>query len=89
MLLGALVTGAQLRHHFGVFLPVLTGVRVVLATAAAIFVCRYVPKHGFVMAVAGALVAIVVYGAFLVVTGELGREDLARVRAIGNRRRKA
>jgi stage V sporulation protein B len=89
MLLGALVTGAQLRHHFGVFLPFLTGARVVLATAAAIFVCRYVPKHGFVFAVAGALAAIVVYGATLVLTGELGKADLERVRAIGNRRRKA
>jgi hypothetical protein len=88
-LLGALVTGAQLRHHFGVFLPFLTGARVVLATAAAIFVCRYVPKHGFVFAVAGALAAIVVYGATLVLTGELGKADLERVRAIGNRRRKA
>ena len=61
----------------------------VLATAAAIFVCRYVPKHGFVMAVAGALAAIIVYGVTLVLTGELGRADLERVRAIGNRRRKA
>jgi stage V sporulation protein B len=89
MLLGALVTGAQLRHHFGVFLPVLTGVRVVLATAAAIVVCRYVPKHGFVMAVAGALVAMIVYMATLVLTGELGRADLERVLAVARRRRTA
>jgi stage V sporulation protein B len=89
MLLGALVTGAQLRHHFGVFLPALTALRVVLATAAAILVCRYVPRHGFVMAVAGALAALVAYGVTLVVTGELGRADLERVLAVARRRRKA
>ncbi len=89
MLLGALVTGGQLRHHFGVFVPALTAGRVVLATAVAIGVCHYVPKHGFVMAIAGALVAAVAYLGTLVVTGELGRADLARITSVARRRKTA
>jgi stage V sporulation protein B len=87
MVLGALVTGLQLRAHFGVFLPVLSVVRVGLAAAAAWGVCRFVPEHGLVFALAGALLAGVTYLVVLVATGELGRADLDRVLSVARRRK--
>jgi stage V sporulation protein B len=87
MVLGSLVTGLQLRAHFGVFLPILTAVRVLLATAAAWGVCRFVPQRGPILALAGAALAAIAYIATLVITRELGREDLARVLSVAARKK--
>lgn len=68
--------------RFKALVPPATVIRAALAGAAAFATAWYVP-HGSRVAALGALVAgALVYGLVLVVTGELGREDLAAVKKV-------
>jgi stage V sporulation protein B len=87
MVIGALVTGWLLYQHFGEFVPIATGLRVALATAAAIGVGSVWPLPGKLFVLVGAGAAAAAYLAVLILTGELGRADLERVLAVARRRR--
>ena len=84
MVIGAIASGWVLRRRLGAFLPVLSVVRVIVATAAAIAVGRVLPLGGrgklFTL-----IEAVIVGAAFLVVlviTRELGRGDLEAIKAV-------
>jgi hypothetical protein len=87
MLLGALVSGWLLLRRFGAFLPPLTALRVVLACAVCVAVGRGVPASSPVTALAMAGTTAVLFLGVLVVTGVLGRRDLAMVKNVLKRRR--
>jgi stage V sporulation protein B len=80
-----------LRRRLGAFLPVLSVVRVIVATAAAIAVGRVLPLGGrgklFTLieaAIVGAAFLVV-----LVITRELGRGDLEAIKAVRRSRARA
>jgi stage V sporulation protein B len=87
MLLGAAISGALLKVHFGAFLPVATLVRVLVATAVALGVGRLVGPRGLVLTAAGAAAAAVAFVAVLVATRELGKSDLAAFGRVVRRKR--
>jgi stage V sporulation protein B len=80
MLLGAVASGVMLWRSFGAFLPALTIVRVILAGAVAGGVGHFLRLESKLMTVAEAVAVGVAFLATLVVTGELGRKDLAVLR---------
>jgi stage V sporulation protein B len=80
MLVGAGVSGWFLWRRFGSFLPALTVVRVVLAIAATLGVGRLVTAPGKLMTIVAAALSAAVYLGVILVTGELGRRDLAALR---------
>jgi len=86
MLIGAASSGAMLWRRLGAFVPVLSVVRVVAAAAAAIVVGRLVPMHGLVPTLAEAILIGLIFLAVLVVTGELGKKDLAAIAAVRRKR---
>jgi polysaccharide transporter, PST family len=86
MVIGAGAAGAMLWRRLGAFVPVLSLIRVVAAAACAIAVGRVVPLHGTVPTLAEAVLIGVVFLAALVVTGELGKKDLAAIAAVRRKR---
>ena len=86
MLVGALVCGAILVRQFGAFLPVLSVVRVVVATAVAMAVGQVLPLHGKLMTLVEAAVVVVVFVVVLVATRELGARDLDAIKAVRRKR---
>jgi stage V sporulation protein B len=92
MAIGALASGWALRRQLGAFLPVVSVVRVAIATVAAIAVGRerlaeraigaVLPIHGKPMTLIEAVVVGVVFLAVLVITRELGRRDLEAIKAV-------
>lgn len=88
MLVGALLSGAVLRARLGAFLPIASVVRVAVAAVVAIAVGRVVPLHGrgklFTLVLA-ALVAAT-FLAVLIAVRELGKRDLAAIRAVRSKR---
>jgi hypothetical protein len=65
-----------------------TLIRVLAAVFAAVVVGRFLPATGAVKTVLAAAVVAAVYAGVLVVSQELGRKDLAMIRAVIARRRK-
>jgi len=86
MLLGALLTGFALWRALGAFLPIVSVVRVLVASAIAIAVGRVLPLHGRIMALVAAVIVGVVFFAVLVITRELGRRDLEAIKAVRRKR---
>jgi len=86
MLLGALLAGWVLVRQLGAFVPLLSAVRVVAATAAAIGVGRVVPFTGAIPTLAEAALVGAVFLGVLVATRELGRGDLAAIAAVRKKR---
>jgi O-antigen/teichoic acid export membrane protein len=86
MLVGAIVGGLLLWRRLGAFLPILSVVRVGVATAAAIAVGRALPLHGKLMTLAESAVVGLTFLVVLVVTRELGARDLAAIKAVRKRR---
>jgi hypothetical protein len=80
MLLGAAASAVVLWRRFGASLPVLTLLRVSAATAATFAIARILPVAGKALTVMEAGVCGAVFLGTLVVTGELGRGDLAALR---------
>jgi O-antigen/teichoic acid export membrane protein len=86
MLLGAVLTGFVLKQRLGAFLPLLSIVRVLVATAIAIAVGRVLPLHGKLMALIAAVIVGAVFLIVLVVTRELGTRDLDAIKAVRRKR---
>lgn len=86
MLLGALLTGFALWRALGAFVPMLSVVRVLAATAIAIAVGHVLPLHGRVMALVAAVIVGVVFLAVLIITRELGTRDLEAIKAVRKKR---
>jgi stage V sporulation protein B len=86
MLLGAVLTGFALKQRLGAFLPLLSVVRVLVATAVAIAVGRVLPLHGKLMALVAAVIVGAVFLIVLVVTRELGTRDLEAIKAVRRKR---
>jgi stage V sporulation protein B len=79
----ALATCAfTVKRTAGAFLPVATALRVALALALATALGLFVPRVSFLPLVGYELAVATAYVAFLVVTRELGKEDLALVRSV-------
>jgi stage V sporulation protein B len=84
---GALVVAAVVvLRRAGAFVPAWTGVRVGLALAVCYGAGHFIPRVSRVLTPVAALVVAAGYCAVLVVTGEVGREDLAMVRALRSKR---
>jgi len=86
MLLGAVLTGVVLQRRLGAFVPVLSLVRVVVASAVAIAVGRVLPLHGKLMSLVAAAIVGCVFLAVLVATRELGKRDLDAIKAVRRKR---
>ena len=86
MVVGALICGAVLHGGFGAFVPLLSVVRVALATAVAMAVGRVLPLHGKLMTLVESVVVVGVFLVVLVVTRELGARDLAAIKAVRKKR---
>jgi stage V sporulation protein B len=82
MLVALVVAGAAVRSLTGAFVPVATAVRVGVALVAFTAIGFAMPCFGRIATPAVALVVAIAYFALLVVTGEVGRSDLAMVRAL-------
>jgi stage V sporulation protein B len=82
LVLSLVVAGAIVRSHAGAFVPLATATRVGLALAACTAMGFVMPRFGRMMTPAVALVVAAAYAAMLVITGEIGRADLALVRAV-------
>lgn len=81
MLIGAIASGWALRRALGAFLPALSIFRIAIATAAAIAIGRVLPRSGKLVTLGEAVVVGLAFLAVLVITRELGRGDLAAIRA--------
>jgi stage V sporulation protein B len=86
MVVGAVVGGYIMRNRLGAFLPLVSLVRIGVATAAAFAVGRVLPLHGKLMTLAEAVVVGLTFLVALVVTGELGKRDLDAIRAVRKKR---
>jgi len=86
MLVGAIVSGAMLRKHFGAFLPISSAVRIAIATATALALGHVVPLHGKLMTLAECVVIGLTFLVVLVATGELGKRDLEAIKAVRRKR---
>jgi len=86
MVIGAVSSGWIMRNRLGAFLPLVSIVRIGIATAVALVVGRFLPLHGKLMTLAEAVVVGVTFLVVLVVTGELGKRDLDAIRAVRTKR---
>lgn len=77
---GLVVVAVYLRRMYGAFVPGSTLRRVVLATVAAAVLVGAIPSQGKPITLVLAVVAAVVYGAVLILTGEIGPEERAAIR---------
>ncbi len=87
LVLATLLTAFLVWRAAGALVSVRSLVRVVLALAIATTLGRYLPYWGKVMTLAQAALLGVVYVAVLLVTRELGRDDLAIVKKVLSRGR--
>jgi stage V sporulation protein B len=80
------VGGLLVRAHAGSFVPLATGVRVAIALGACFALGLVTPRFGRLVTPFAAAAVAAAYLAVLVVTRELGRADLAMVRALRGRK---
>jgi stage V sporulation protein B len=88
LVIALVVAGGAVRSHTGAFVPAATAVRVGLALAACTALGFVMPCFGRLATPAVALVIAVMYFALLAVTGEVGRSDLAMVRALRSKEKR-
>lgn len=86
MVIGALVSGWALHRELGAFLPIASVVRIAIATVAALAVGRVLPLHGKLMTLVEAVAVGATFLVVLVITRELGRRDLAAIKAVRKKR---
>jgi O-antigen/teichoic acid export membrane protein len=86
MLVGAIAGGLMLRKRLGAFLPLLSAVRIAIATAAALAVGQLIPLHGKLMTLVEGCIVALSFVVTLVVTGELGKRDLEAIKAVRKKR---
>jgi stage V sporulation protein B len=82
MALALFVAAVRVRAQAGAFVPAATAVRVGGAIAAFTALGFVMPRFGRIVTPGVAMVIALAYGIVLVVTGEVGRSDLAMVRAL-------
>jgi stage V sporulation protein B len=83
MLVGAIASGVVVYRRLGAFIPALSLVRIAIATGAAVAVGRFVHLGaGKLMTIAQAAMVGATFLVVLVITRELGKRDLAAIRAI-------
>jgi stage V sporulation protein B len=88
MLLGAIVGGWMLHRRLGAFLPLLTLIRVAVATAAALALGRVIPFTSPLMTLAEACAVGLCFLVVLIATRELTGTDLGAVTSLAGRKRK-
>jgi stage V sporulation protein B len=86
MVVGAIAAGIMLYRKLGAFLPLLSLVRILIATAAALAVGRVLPLHGKLMTLVEAIVVGLTFLVVLVVTRELGKRDFDAIKAVRKKR---
>jgi stage V sporulation protein B len=86
MVVGAVLSGIELKRRLGAFLPTLSLVRIGMATLVALVVGRFLPLHGKLMTLVEACVVGAAFVAVLVVTRELGKRDLDAIKAVRRKR---
>jgi stage V sporulation protein B len=86
MIIGAIAGGYIMHRRLGAFLPLVSLVRIAIATAAAIAVGRLLPLHGKLMTLVEAAVVGLTFLVVLVATRELGKRDLDAIRAVRKKR---
>jgi stage V sporulation protein B len=79
MVVGFVASAVYLQTSLGGTPPPATLGRVALAIAAGLAVGRFVPGHGRIVGLAAIALAVVAYVVVLLVTGELGPEDRAKL----------
>jgi stage V sporulation protein B len=89
LFVATLTTGILVKKSAGAVVSPLSAVRVACATAVAILVARQLPVHGKVATILFAGVVAAIYVVVLLVTRELGKADLASVRAVISRRKQS
>ena len=82
LVVSLIVGGTSVRARAGAFVPLATAVRVGLALAACTAIGFAMPCFGRLVTPVLAVVIAALYGLLLVVTGEIGRADLAMIRAL-------
>jgi stage V sporulation protein B len=80
------VAGAIVRAKTGAFVPLATGVRVLLAVGACLGIGFAMPRFGLLATPVIAAAVALVYAGILVATRELRSADVALVRALGAKR---
>jgi stage V sporulation protein B len=86
MLVGAIASGWVLRRQLGAFLPMVSVVRIAIATGAALVVGRLLPLHGKLMTLVEAAAVAATFLIVLVITRELGKRDLEAIKAVRRKR---
>jgi O-antigen/teichoic acid export membrane protein len=89
MLVGAIVSGQLLRRQLGASLPLISALRIALATAVAFGLGRMLPSRGKLVTLVEALAVAATFLIVLVMTRELGRRDLDAIRAVRRKRARA
>jgi stage V sporulation protein B len=82
LLVSLLVAGAMVHARAGAFVPMATGVRVCVALALSVAVGYAMPRVGRLATPGVALLVAAAYGSLLILTREVGRADLAMLRAL-------
>jgi stage V sporulation protein B len=88
LFVATLTTGILVKRSAGAVVSLSSALRVAGATAVAILVARQLPVHGKVATIALSAVVAAIYVMVLLVTRELGKADLAAVRAVISRRKR-
>jgi stage V sporulation protein B len=86
MVIGAVLSGIELKRRLGAFVPLMSLVRIGVATAAGLAVGAALPLHGKLMTLVEAAVVGAVFVAVLVATRELGKRDLEAIKAVRRKR---
>src|SRR5204863_4775273 len=87
MVLGAIISGFALMKRLGAFLPLLSLVRIGIATGAALAVGRFVSLgHSKLMTLVEAGMVGFVFLVVLIGTRELGKRDLEAIKAVRKKR---
>src|SRR5690606_37697376 len=86
MIVGAVVGGLLMRAQLGAFLPIVSVVRIGIATAVAFALGGVLPLHGRLLTLVEAAIVGVTFLVVLVAIGELGKRDLDAIRAVRQRR---
>ena len=86
MIIGAAIGGVIMHKRLGAFLPLLSLIRIAIATGAALAVGRFLPLHGKLMTLAEAVAVGLTFLVVLVATRELGKRDLDAIKAVRKKR---
>ncbi|MEO8701538.1 MAG: oligosaccharide flippase family protein [Kofleriaceae bacterium] len=86
MVVGAIASSWMLHRKFGAAIPLLSIVRIAIATGCAMAVGRVLPLHGKLMTLVEAVVVGLTFLVVLVATRELDKRDLQAIKALRKKR---